>query len=688
MRQLTVLNASEWHAVFAEGKYFYSPDTALIQQLQQNNPRDLYKRTYTAFACVIYDTVQQTVTAVRDHFGLEPFYYSVHQGQFIFSSNIPDILKHIKSPLKLNANRIQQLFVDKWFGTETYSDETYYDSIYRVEPGCELILDLNLKKSPVKRPFWDLKQCNQVIEYKDERDYVAHFSELLSEAVRVQVANSSSCAAEFSGGLDSSAVVTAAFKRDIDLSLFMHVAPPGSGFIDDMPYAQHLINHFGLKEVHLIDAEQLDILKNMHEYAQYFAGAAPYNGPVLASNLHHAIAEQGHHTVLSGVGGDECVSGHAPLSVYLPGLMKTQGVRMAWKELYQAYQVHGRPVPSRLKRSVRLMRMGLSNTQTSLSEYEHNLLQGPGSHHVRMRVEYAAVLAKAQGFQYAYPLLYPPLVEFCYQLPLIKKRKAGVSRCIIRDYLAQFFSSVLYGKQTKSGSVVPAALAKTRALFLCDVSYDEIPGIDQTSTSGTGSPKYATFSSFMTSTYPSLTILGSGSFAECNGTTDGACNSGNITAFYNNYITSTPATNPPTATPLTYYAAGQCANFSIDDISNKPCTNTGYICYDDWYLPALCETGTDSVTGVCTEDPAETMTDKLSGFLVNTETGKCSQGGAFGEVGCFGAVLWTSTEFSGSPNTHAGFQNATTAPDNTTQSASSKRAPNVIRCARALTPTT
>jgi asparagine synthetase B (glutamine-hydrolysing) len=83
-----------------------------------------WPQTYTAFVCIIYDEELQEIIAVRDHFGLEPCYYNYTNGKLIFGSTIPDVLKHIASPPEINTTQINQLFFNKWFNTETYSDYT------------------------------------------------------------------------------------------------------------------------------------------------------------------------------------------------------------------------------------------------------------------------------------------------------------------------------------------------------------------------------------------------------------------------------------------------------------------------------------------------------------------------------------------------------------------------------------
>ena len=113
-----------------------------------------------------------------------------------------------------------------------------------------------------------------------------------------------------------------------------------------------------------------------------------------------------------------------------------------------------------------------------------------------------------------------------------------------------------------------------------NVSNDLIPGINEASTPSNPSPTYNEFLLFFNMTYNSLPILPPLAFSKCTGNLDGNCNTNNILAFYNHYITYQNTTNSAVigVTPLVDYAAGLCKAAPIDD-------------YSDWYLPAICELG-------------------------------------------------------------------------------------------------
>jgi hypothetical protein len=70
------------------------------------------------------------------------------------------------------------------------------------------------------------------------------------------------------------------------------------------------------------------------------------------------------------------------------------------------------------------------------------------------------------------------------------------------------------------------------------------------------------------------------SFQDCQGRTDGACNTDRIVSYY-----SRPVQYVPIA--LKYYAAGVCKAYLTDEQGGTPCAHQP--CLGGWYLPAICE---------------------------------------------------------------------------------------------------
>ena len=149
---------------------------------------------------------------------------------------------------------------------------------------------------------------------------------------------------------------------------------------------------------------------------------------MLANNIHQAVVNGGYTTLLSGFGGDECVSGHAFMSGFLPEMLRRRSYKQSWYELQLQHKIREANTSSinyiidiirfshpclfsvvskyiDLKKSIKdylKLKKEIKNNSTeiyykSVRHQEYDLLQGLHSHHVRMRVEYSAI-CQGNGF--------------------------------------------------------------------------------------------------------------------------------------------------------------------------------------------------------------------------------------------------------------------------------------------------
>ncbi|MEI6095697.1 MAG: hypothetical protein WCR08_09645 [Gammaproteobacteria bacterium] len=185
-----------------------------------------------------------------------------------------------------------------------------------------------------------------------------------------------------------------------------------------------------------------------------------------------------------------------------------------------------------------------------------------------------------------------------------------------------------------------------------NVSYDLIPGIDETSSTSTGSPTYTAFSEYFQYIYTNTVAPPSSSFNECNGSTDGSCDTSNILAFYNTWLTNySPSCDPNQGgsnlctatsglTTLTYYAAGLCT---------APING-----YSDWYLPAICEMDAEmDAVNTCpagTQSMLGSLTALIGDPSATTPSTSCNPPAG---TNCLAGYYWGSTENSGNPQDNA-----------------------------------
>lgn len=494
---LSLINASHFQcrkineALTVFGSKVQTP-TAYPQDFTAALKPTTWQANFEPFAHVIVDHHTQEIVLVRDHLGVQPLYYWYQSGQCIFGDTIPDILQQLPSTPALNEEELTALFLE----CSLYSDQTFYQGIYRVEPGH--IIYIKPTGQVQKKAFWQLMPEGETLYYQHEAEYLEHFSELMREAVSLATRGQTKVALEYSGGMDCSAIYCTAAEQGLRPDLIMHAPIAGSqaaSYNDTVEKA--FLAHYHIQNVQRITAESFDPLAVFQKYAHWFAGPAPHIFYTFANNIHQAVAKGGYPILLSGFGGDQGVSAHMPPRFVLPELLKQKEYRQAWDYLgspispfqqplqsirrLQALAQYTHPLAYTLQLKLRNTACRLRNvfkgaeTQLSLQTEPYftqyypshraalwSLLQGPLSHEVRMRIEYSSIVSKKLGFAYRYPLLYPKLLEFFLSLPLEQKRHQGISRYLMRRYMAQYLPAHIFDQYQKQAGlhILPATWEK------------------------------------------------------------------------------------------------------------------------------------------------------------------------------------------------------------------------------------
>ena len=468
--KISIINASHFAvANLLDNSLIYSSDntsSTWLNDFSQAVSNKTWQEKFSPFACVIFDASHQNVALVRDHLGMQPLYYYFQHGKLIFAETIPDILQHLPTKNNFNKNELHRLFTYQ----SLYTDETFHHDIYRVEPGS--IVHINHNGQINKKAFWKLESKGQTLRYNRDEEYVEHFTELMHEAINCATKGQSSVAIEFSGGLDSSAIYCTAHRQGIELTPFLNQPLPGSPAAIYNAETEHaMLSHYNIQNLQRIGAQDFEPLEAFQQCAQWFAGPAPHVFYTLAHNTHQAVANSGHQILLSGFGGDQCVSAHLTPNLVVPGLIREKQYIKAWKYLNSGinksfiFYMHPQLYALRLKiNSVIHKEPFLTPYHTtyhqSLRAAECNLLQGDLSHEVRMRVEYNSVVSKKLGFEYRYPLLYPKLLEFFLQIPLEQKKHLQTSRYLIRRYMKQYLPVFDNYKKSEGLHILPGTMEK------------------------------------------------------------------------------------------------------------------------------------------------------------------------------------------------------------------------------------
>lgn len=158
---------------------------------------DVVNKLNGIYGFAIWDSSKQELFAARDHFGVKPFYYTIYDDTFIFSSEIKGILSYPGVEAKLDSEGICELF---GLGPAHTPGVVAFKNIHELRPGHFCIF--NSSGLHIER-YWSL-------ESKPHEDSLKVTCEktrfLLEDSIKRQLVSDVPICTFLSGGLDSSII--------------------------------------------------------------------------------------------------------------------------------------------------------------------------------------------------------------------------------------------------------------------------------------------------------------------------------------------------------------------------------------------------------------------------------------------------------------------------------------------------
>lgn len=109
-----------------------SSDTEILLKSYILYGKDILKHLNGIFSFAIWNEKNKELFIARDHFGIKPFYYSVYNNTFIFSSEIKGILAFPNFPVCIDKYGISELF---GIGPAHTPGLCPFKNIYEIKPG-------------------------------------------------------------------------------------------------------------------------------------------------------------------------------------------------------------------------------------------------------------------------------------------------------------------------------------------------------------------------------------------------------------------------------------------------------------------------------------------------------------------------------------------------------------------------
>jgi len=264
---------------------------------------DLFPKLNGMFGVAIWDQRTHSLTLARDRYGIKPVYYApLPGGGLLFGSEIKAILASGLLETKPSATGLLEYFS---FQNLTQK-QTMFSGIYQLEPGT--YLQWKAQRHQCRR-YWDISFPRG--RRQDQATLAEEHRDILTRAMRRQIAADVPVKTYLSGGIDSTAITIVAHQLDPKVTAYSCIfdldgVGPDSQ-VDEREFSRLVAKTYGLERVELL-LPQDSLTHCLADYVHVMEDLRMGIGyPVYC--IARRVAQDA-KVVLSGTGGDEFHAGY------------------------------------------------------------------------------------------------------------------------------------------------------------------------------------------------------------------------------------------------------------------------------------------------------------------------------------------------------------------------------------------
>ncbi len=376
------------------------------------------------FALALWDEAQQHLVCARDPFGVRPLCYAHHGAAIAVASEIKGVL-----PLPFVDRRIDEVWVaDLLHRLFLDATRTLFRGIRQLAPATVLVADHRGLRT---ERYWSPDTVHDT-SYPREEDAIAAFRDQLWVAIRSRLSTSGSVGAELSGGLDSSGVAAMAQRvlaeRGQPLYTFSQVRPdvlPDAPLPEDARAQIDAVCAFaGIRHNCRLTGADGSLTDPLDDVGRFFDQPPPNVISLNNDDLYDAAAATGVRVLLSGFGGNQCVSSALAAGSGVGRLLRWLAPGRLWVDALLRRGPEWQKFALRASRDDFAARMGMWK-RTLQANRQHGwavssrqaLAQALARPTVALRFESAHVSTAARRMEYRYPLLDQDLIATYLALP-------------------------------------------------------------------------------------------------------------------------------------------------------------------------------------------------------------------------------------------------------------------------------
>jgi len=440
---------------------------------------DILDKIIGMFAFVIYDLKKQEIFAVRDHFGIKPFFYSISQGTFVFASEINTMFEFPQVSRTLNSQKAYQYL--HFFGASDNDGATMLKDISQIEPGH--YIKISHKKGNIEHvKYWDVEDYAETKPIPLD-EAIEKVKELFITSVKIHLRSDVPIGITLSGGIDSSAIVSVVRELNPDNKINTFSFLANDKKICEKQWIDKIVDHVSATS-HPINLTENNLIYDLNKLVS-LQGEPFASTSIFAQYKVFQEAKNKEMTVLlDGQGADEIFSGYEyHIGDYIASCLRQLKFKPIWAQLKSSKnypdrnykliimkslfnflphllyplvsRVIGNPVTPGWVNNNWLIQSGIdtkplkvNHSLMSRNFLKNNLIYRLKTTGLRRLLRYEDRNSMAFSLESRVPFLYKPLVEYVMSLPeeyLIDDK--GMTKSIFRKAMEDIVpNNVLYRK--------------------------------------------------------------------------------------------------------------------------------------------------------------------------------------------------------------------------------------------------
>jgi len=272
------------------------------------------------------------IIAARDHMGIFPLFYYNDENLLVIAN---DQRLMIDLPA-INLQKDDQWIADYISGQRGNSQATFYKNIKKVEPAHYISFE---NGELVQHRYWNL-DIKQRLPKKSDEEYISEFSALLQEAVECRIPFDEKVGSEVSGGIDCTSIAAIAKsyldKCDRELYTYAHAATDDNNPSEKKPIEKYLTHLQPYKHT-FIPLEMKGMKATSEPTLLLRNGVSKSHYALFSRDIYKAAQRDGVKVILSGNGGDHCVS-YKGVVLVIQQLIADGEYKKAWNELQMLHR--------------------------------------------------------------------------------------------------------------------------------------------------------------------------------------------------------------------------------------------------------------------------------------------------------------------------------------------------------------